>query len=682
MRPTALHRTAVHRLRDLDRRGWLVVAAVVAALVAPFVASVVRAVDVGWTPSNDEALITLRVRDVLAGELPLIGQPSTAEQYATTDPPHHPGPIEFYLLVPFVAALGSDVGVLVGAGAFNVAGVLVAAWVAFRRAGPAVGLGAAVVLAGVAWAQGLAVLTDPISSNMGGIPLLGLAALAWAVVDGDLRLLPLAAAFFAFVCQQHLAIVGVATGTAAWAGLGLVLAVATWARTRRGDRAPATDEPGDGASDDGASGHGTGAVPSPWPWIGAAVAVSVVAWLPVLVDQFWGTGNVGRMASFAGSSERPSLGPVSGLRQAVRALGVPPLLLRTDLTGDDIRAPLGVASWIAGALVSAALVALVVRDRRRLPARAALAATALVVAGVGAWNGSNVPNSLEAGRINFYRWTFVASALTWIALAWVTAEVLVRAAPAVTRARRAFAGAALAALAVVSVLTVTESGPQRRRDQQIFEHERRIHREVLAALDPDDRVLLVPGGLSAGLAVAPSVALQLVEAGHEIGVPPSLEAGYGDHLVADGAYDAGIVIASGRGEVAPGPGRVLVRIDLNAATAGVRAELAAQLEGREIVVAADADDVIEEIGGDPGSRSAALFRLQMLSLGDAPDGALLSPAVVDALAAGYLEAPTVDPELVRRLQQDPATDTWGEDVIEVRLLDRGALEREYPSLVG
>ena len=28
-------------------------------------------------------------------------------------------------------------------------------------------------------AQGLAVLTDPISSNMGGIPLLGLAVLGW-----------------------------------------------------------------------------------------------------------------------------------------------------------------------------------------------------------------------------------------------------------------------------------------------------------------------------------------------------------------------------------------------------------------------------------------------------------------------------------------------------------------------
>ena len=79
--------------------------------------------------------------------------------------------------------------------------------VVLRRAGLGVALGVSVLLMWTTWSTGTAVLTDPISSNVGGYPLLAAAVLAWALLLGDLRLLPLAVAAVTFAAQQHLAMV-------------------------------------------------------------------------------------------------------------------------------------------------------------------------------------------------------------------------------------------------------------------------------------------------------------------------------------------------------------------------------------------------------------------------------------------------------------------------------------------
>lgn len=643
----------MRRLGDLDRRGRVLALVVLVTLAAPFVASVVRAIDVGWKPSNDEALITLRAYDVLAGEFPLVGQPSTAESYVENEPPRHPGPIEFYLLAPPVALLGADAGVLVGAGAFNLGAVLVSVWVLFRRAGPAVALGGAVILGGVAWAQGLALLTDPISSNMGGIPMLALAVLAWAVVDGDLRLLPLAALVFAFVSQQHLAVVGVAGGLIAWVGVGLAIGFVSWWRYRRR----------------GSVVEGESPVP-PLPWVAAAGVVSLVAWLPVIVDQFWGTGNLGRIVRFARTSERSTLGVASGIRQALRAVGAPPLLLRTNLTGTDIQAPLSVAGWIGGVAVVVALVSIVVIDYRRCRVRAGLAFTALLLAGLGALNGANIPDSYEAWRLNFYRWAFVASALAWIVLGWAAAGLIRRHWPGLAqRVPTPVASvAACVALIMVATATITASGPSVRRDQVVFDAERHLERAMLPAVKGKDRVFLLPEGLGAIIAVSPALAVDLVAAGHRIGLPPSLEIGYGDHRVHDGAYDAGIVVASGRGSVTPGPGRVLTRFDMNAATTDTRALLAGQMRNQKLVVSPDADAILSRFLGSATNDYAVVLSKLLDSAMDDPEEVLRYPAAVLALQAGYFTTPQLDPEALETLVRDPVTESWGHDVFELRLL--------------
>ena len=57
----------------------------------------------------------------------------------------------------------------------------------------------------VIWSAGTAVLTDTLSSNMPMYSLLCTAVLAWALVDGDIRLLPFAALVASYAAQQHLA---------------------------------------------------------------------------------------------------------------------------------------------------------------------------------------------------------------------------------------------------------------------------------------------------------------------------------------------------------------------------------------------------------------------------------------------------------------------------------------------
>ena len=287
------------RLRDLDRRGrWLAVLLVV-LLAIPFVASVARYVGDDWIPSGDNALIALRARDVFSTHPPLLGQPSNAGIYAK-DNPVHPGPIEFYLLSVPVHLLGAALGQLLGAAAFGFAGVLGGLWAVFRRTGPRFAVVAAALIAFLAWVAGPAALVNPIGSNIGGIPLLALALMAWAVLDGDVRLLPLAAFAFSFVAQQHLAILGLGGGLGAWLVLAAVLVQVRWVRAQR-------------AAAEGAPPSTRAPDERPYPWIIAAAVVVLVCWAPVILDTIVHLpGNGWDIIQYSRASDHPSQGLAFG----------------------------------------------------------------------------------------------------------------------------------------------------------------------------------------------------------------------------------------------------------------------------------------------------------------------------------------------------------------------------------
>lgn len=683
----------MHRLRDLDRTGRLVALLVLLALAAPFVASVVDAHSLGWRPSGDEALIALRVHDVADGELPLTGQPSTADQYDAGEPPRHPGPIEFYLLTVPVGLLDFDLGMLTGAGLLAFGGVAVAVWVAFRRGGPAVGLGAAVVCSAVAWSEGLAVLTDPISSNVGGIPFLALAALAWALLDGDIRLVPLAAFVFAFVCQAHLAVVGISLGTAAWAGAGIVWSMVAWHRSRhRPLRARGSTEPPVYADEMGSTGstgstdQATSGRARPWPWLAAGLGVTLVCWAPVIVDQFFASGNLGRIASFAGSSERPTLGLGSGVTQALRALGLPPLLLHTDLIGTDIKADLTPLATATSLVVIAALVTIIVVRWRSCRTHAWLAATTLVVAVVGAWNGANVPASLEAQRINFYRWTFVVSAGVCASLAWAVAAALASRStepvhPALSRARPVLVAGAVVSVAAIAVASIAVGGPRTRRDQQVFALEDQLRDAARRGVEGQRRVLLVARGASATLATGPALALDLVRAGHEVRVMSDQEDGYGPERTLDEGdrVDTVLDLASAPEAIPVGqPGRTLVRTELNAEAREVVRRVSEQVRARRVVRSARAPAILARFGAPPGSAKALLYSIVIDNLASKPEDVLLrNRDVVPLLQAGYLTTPTFAAADLAVLARATYTTSWNDDNFELRELTPAEAEVTY-----
>ena len=682
----------MHRLRDLDRRQRLLAAGLVALLLVPFGASLGRAIHQEWLPSGDDALIGLRSLDVFSRHLPLVGQPSTSHLYGDKISTAHPGPIEFYWLAVPVRLFGAAAGMIVGIGLANLAGVLVAAWVVFRRCGPAVGAWSLVLLGGVLWSEGTAVLTDPISSNAGGIPMLALAALAWAVADGDLRLLPLAALFGSWVAQQHLAIVAPAASLVALAVVGATLGITVpWWRRRpaRSDDAPPDAEPGlepDAEPDDGPAG------PRLWPWLVAAVAVAFVCWSPVLWQQLTGhPGNITAVLDYAGSSDTAKLGWPSGVRQAVRALGWPPLLVRSNLGGEDFfGAPLHPAEVVLGAVGYLVLVASVITMWRRHRPIALLAGSAIVLAIGGIYNGSTIPDSIESFRINFYRWAFVVAWLSWIVFGWLLAHgasALLRRRGAATAGPPASlrwvapVAAALALLVPAVASAATAGHDDQRRDQAGFRIMRRAADAAVAEANGKGRVTLVLRGQSAVLASGPALTMALSAHGHDVVLPAVEPRFYGSHRVLGAGDDPGDLIlelVTGRGSVPSGPGRVILHDDLNGGLNRAMAPLVEQARSAPVEVGPDADRLLRRHWKTDSERT--YIRTILAKIAVTPEAVLSDPKLLAVIGDGYFSSPRFDRDGLASVRAHlPARTVNNDDVFEVRVLTRAQLAEEVPA---
>ena len=152
-----------------------------------------------------------------------------------------------------------------------------------------------------------------------------------------------------------------------------------------------------------------------------------VLWLPVAIDQVTGDpGNLTAVARFSGDEGRASLGTSDAVDAVLRAGGPPPLQLSRDVTGYDLTRDLGAAEAVGGVVALVGLAALTVLAWTRDRPLAALGPVGLAIAAAGFVATHNVPDSLEAGRINLYRWTWVLAFVVWWAAGWVTARALVR----------------------------------------------------------------------------------------------------------------------------------------------------------------------------------------------------------------------------------------------------------------
>jgi hypothetical protein len=140
---------------------------------------------------------------------------------------NHPGPLYFYLLVPFHTLSGRlSVGLWAGALALNLTALGAMFWIALRMNATRLAVTLSAAWALYLWRVG-EVLTSPWNPHVLVLPLAVLVLLSAAVVAGATALWPLVALTASFVAQTHVglvptaaAVVGIAALASAWQGSG------------------------------------------------------------------------------------------------------------------------------------------------------------------------------------------------------------------------------------------------------------------------------------------------------------------------------------------------------------------------------------------------------------------------------------------------------------------------------
>jgi hypothetical protein len=657
-----VHDRSLHRVRDLDRTGRLIVAGIGLLLVlVPLVAAMAN--HGRWEPQGDDALIELRARDVGTGRTPLVGQPSTSGTYGKkAQNVYHPGPLGFVVLAPSTRALGPVTGTLLAAAAVSAASMLAVAWLLFRHLGPRGGAAGAVLVALAALSAGAGGLVDPLSSNFGRMALLAASVGVWALFCGDLRVAPLTVAFWSFAAQQHLSVLP-ASGVLAAAGLA---AVAWWVwRVPADERRAAVG------------------------WAGGAIALGLVLWSPVLYQQVTGhPGNLSALASYSGDAERQDLGLRSAFTQVANVLGPRPFLGRSGADGWDLvahRSTLGI-------LLTFVLLFVVLVGgawwRRREPKF--LAAVAMIgVLGVAAViTGMNIPASPEQGRLNFYHWAFALSFFELLVIGWL----LARLAPVVTpNLRHGRPGTAIAAAAVViAAVAATPLVVDRASDRLLQPLEPSVVARLVEDLQGskalqgvDGPVMVLVNGDDRYIQVGDTVGARLAVDGDDIVFPPYSQGFVHPDRMADLCTVPNVLVLSLiRNDVVPPEGTEVTTVD--AAPSLDRealARLKEQAQSEPIVFGPDLEAALAAMPGDQGPLvgSSILFRMKGRT-----DEVLLVGSLLDLLIEHPPEAPKLDHDDLVALRESLPPD-YGAAVatdVTATLLDRDQFEAFRPDLVA
>jgi hypothetical protein len=329
-------------------------AALTAVAFLPVAMVVVTKAGRRYVPVGDIALIDLRVRDVWSRAIPLVGPYSRLGW-------NHPGPAMFWLIAPLSGLFGRPAwATLVGGVLIQGVAIVAIGRLAWRKGGLPL-VAAALAINGLAYgALGPSTLLQAWNPNVAFPFLLVLLLQVWCLADGDIVLLPFAAAVASFLVQTHvgyLPLVGVAVS------YGLIGAIV---RTRRGEsRLRGWRRP-----------------------IAWSVAVVGVFWAPVVLQEIVHQDNIRPLArSLLGTGV--TLGP----RTAAGIFGNefqawPPWLgghTRLDsLTATVVPAP---AAYVITPIVLLVVAALAVRRSSRV--RIPLVLTALLF-GVGLYSISRV----------------------------------------------------------------------------------------------------------------------------------------------------------------------------------------------------------------------------------------------------------------------------------------------------
>jgi hypothetical protein len=188
---------------------------------------------------------------------------------------HHPGPLFFYLVVPFYTASQlHSVALNAGAFAINMLALGTIAWCLTRYASAALSVTVSIALASYLWRLPL-LLVSAWNPHTPLLPSAALIVAAAIVSAGHLSLMPVVVAAASFVSQTHLGLLPCAVAATGCA----VVAGCVSARRGNGDAAPASR--------------------STWFWLGASALVAIVLWLPPMVQEIrTADGNLSKIARF------------------------------------------------------------------------------------------------------------------------------------------------------------------------------------------------------------------------------------------------------------------------------------------------------------------------------------------------------------------------------------------------
>lgn len=531
--PRAPHRGRPQgrRLSSLSGwRRWACTAAITAFALIPAISGVLLAAD-GWVATGDAAIIGIRSHDAWTADAPLVGQPTTGREVSGVDS-FHPGPLENWMIGPFIRTLGPQLGLLVGVAAINGGALGTAAWLAFRRGGPTLLALTATATALLVHALGTPSLTDPFNSELPTYPTLLAALAAWSVLQRDLVALPILVVAASVAIQAH--VVG------GFTVLPLVVAAAG-SLVIRLRRRPAL----------------WGRVRGP---VLVALALGSLCWLPPLAQELSaGPSNVAALLRTAGAPGF-RLGPAYSAERVVTAIAPVPLFARPSGAFGFLedRSVLGVfaAALIVGIGGSAA-----VRDwsrGRKGPARFwALAAVALVTSAFGALRSPPV----AAFRVDTSRWLWTTGLLVWLSSIWSGWS---HAPSDLRRQVHRFAPAAAASVALALLASVVAtSGTDRGRDHRYVASVEELSVAVRNEL-PSGRYHLVMSGTKSVVVVGPGLAYALVADGYELtvdGGPFGVRFG-GDRSGSSAAVDGTIEVFDLAAGDTPPDGTVLARTEV------------------------------------------------------------------------------------------------------------------------
>jgi hypothetical protein len=517
------------RLRDLDGPlRWACTAVIAAFATAPLVAGAI-ALGSGWQATGDVAVIGLRSRDAWTGHAPLVGQPTTGEEF-TGRRSNHPGPVEYWWLGLTTRVLGPRAGIVLGIALVNGAALAGIVWLGLRRGGPELAALLAVALAALVHALGASSLHDAFNSELATYPMVLALLAAWSVAVGDLRVAPILAAAVTVAAQVHVA------GAAFCAPL---VAVAAWALVDAWRRHRAT-------------------VGRERAALVGALAVLAVGWLPVVAQELsGGPSNVAALWSTA-TAPRPRIGLSFMAERLAAAVAPLPAFVRT--TGRfgfvDDTSGLGVvmAFAVLGAIAAAAVwLAAAARPRRSEAAR--LVWLLLGATAVSLVSGAGQP-PLAAFRADGTRWLWVVSLGAWVALAW--AGHLLAPEPGARRRLVATVGGAAVAGAVL-LGTVATARLADERDGRVMVGTDRLADATVAAL-PQGTYHLAFEGNQALVTVGPGLAYRLEAAGYQVRVDDNaFGRAYGAHRLARTGIDGDLRVVSGTGAAARDGERLVAR---------------------------------------------------------------------------------------------------------------------------